>query len=156
MVAELVRLVVVAFVTAIFVFLLQPWLFQSGSIAIFDVEVEEWLPDAYMPGASIVFGAALIAIALWYLSARRSKIKAFKDASPMRLVWALFLLIPIIGIAIALYFFNGSGDALLWLTSLYVFDILLLYWFGSAISSPGLLKFVPPFSFQIRSLMGLK
>lgn len=156
MIAELVRLIIVAFITAIFVYLLQPWLFQSGSIALFDVEVEEWLPENYMPGASIVFGAALIAIALWYLSARRSKIKAFKDASPMRLVWALFLLIPVIGIAIALSFFNTSGDALLWLTSLYVFDVLLLYWFGSALSSPGLLKFVPPFSFQIRSLLGLK
>ena len=137
MVGELIRIAIVTVVTAIFVYLVQPWLFQSGSIALFDVEVEDWIAEEYISGASIVFGAALIAIAFWYLSARRSKIKAFQDASPMRLVWGLFLLIPIIGIILSLYFFNSSGDALLWLTSLYVFDILLLYWFGSAISSQG-------------------
>ena len=137
MVGELIRIAVVTIVTAIFAYLVQPWLFQSGTIALFDVEVEDWLSEAYYPGVSIVLSSALIAIALWYVSARRSKVKAFKDASPMRLVWGLFLLLPIIGIILSLSFFNPSQDALLWLTSLYVLDILLLYWFGSAISSPG-------------------
>lgn len=156
MVVELIRILVVSLMTGVLAFLLQPWLFQSGFIPVFDVEIEDWLAEQYMPGSAIVFASGLLAIALWYWVARRSKIRAFKDSSPMRLVWALFCLFPLIGIGVSLFFFNKSSDALLWLTSLYVLDVLLLYWFASAISSPGLLKFTPPLSFQVRNLLGLK
>lgn len=156
MVWDILRILIVSIVGAIVMFLVQPWLYQSGIIAITDVELEVWIAEKYTSGAVIVFSTALVATVIWYLSARRSRITSFNQASPMRLVWALLLLVPIIGICVALYFFNGSNQALLSLTAFYVLDLLIVYWFATVISSPGLLKFIPPGSFGIRHLIGLK
>jgi hypothetical protein len=156
MVWDLIRILSVSIAGAVAMFLIQPSLYQSGILAITDVELETWIAEKYTSGAAIVFWTALVATIIWYLSARRSRITSFDQASPMRLVWGLLLLIPIVGICVALYFFNDSNQALLSLTGLYIFDVLLLYWFSTAISSPGLLKFIPPVSFTVRHLIGLK
>ncbi len=156
MVGDIIRILVVSIVGAAVMFLIQPWLYQSGILAITDVEIETWIAEKYISGAAIVFTAAVGATVIWYLSARRSRVTAFEQASALRLVWILLLLIPIIGICVALYFFNSSSQALLSLTALYGLDVLLLYWFSTVISSPGLLKFIPPGAFTVRHLIGLK
>jgi hypothetical protein len=156
MVWDLIRILSVSIAGAVAMFLIQPFLYQSGILAITDVELETWVAEKYTSGAAIVFWTALAATLIWYLSARRSQITSFDQASPMRLVWGLLLLIPIVGICVALAFFNDSSQALMSLTVLYVLDILLVYWFSTAISSPGLLKFIPPGSFTLRHLIGLK
>ncbi|HEY9828877.1 MAG TPA: hypothetical protein V6D19_25950 [Stenomitos sp.] len=140
------------------IFLIQPWLYRSaiGFFLVTDLDIEDWLAEQYMPGAVIVFSTALGATILWYIIARNKAVTAASDVAPMRLPWGLLLLIPIIGICCALYFFNKSNDALLSLTFLYVVDTLMLYWFSTAISSPGLLKFIPPGSFTLRHLLRLK
>jgi hypothetical protein len=153
---DVIRIFSVTLAGAIIVFLLQPWLYQSGILAITDVDVETWIAEKYMVGAAIVFGTALVATTLWYLSALRAKVTAFNETSSMRIIWAVLLLIPIVGICVALFFYNGSNEALLSLTAFYVVDVLVLYWLATAISSPGLLKFIPPGSFTVRHLMGLK
>jgi hypothetical protein len=153
---DIIRIFSVTLAGAIVVFLLQPWLYQSGILAITDVDVETWIAEKYMVGAAIVFGTALVATTLWYLSALRAKVTAFNETSSMRIIWAVLLLIPILGICVALFFYNGSNEALLSLTAFYVVDVLVLYWLATAISSPGLLKFIPPGSFTVRHLMGLK
>lgn len=156
MVWDIIRILSVSLAGAATMFLIQPWLYQSGILAITDVEVETWIAEKYTAGAAIVFWTALVATVIWYLSAKRSRVTAFDQATPMRLVWVLLLLLPIVGICVALYFFNGSNQALISLTALYMLDIFLLYWFATAISSPGLLKFIPPGSFTVRHLIGLK
>ena len=156
MVGDGIRILSVGIVGAILMFLVQPWLFQSGMIPITQVEVEPWISEKYTVGAAIVFSTALVAALLWYISALRAKVTNFNDSSPMRLVWGLLLLIPIIGICAALYFYNDSSEARLPLTFIYVIDIAWVYWFGTTISSPGLLKFIPPGSFTVRHLIGLK
>jgi hypothetical protein len=156
MVGDGIRILSVSIVGAILMFLVQPWLYQSGAIAITQVEVETWISEKYTVGAAIVFGTALAATIFWYVSALRAKVTTFNESSPLRLVWGLLLLVPIIGICVALYFYNDSNEALLPLTLMYVIDIVWVYWFATAISSPGLLKFIPPGSFTVRHLIGLK
>jgi hypothetical protein len=156
MVGDVIRILSVAIVGAVLMFLVQPWLYQSGIVPITQVEVETWLSEKYTVGAAIVFSTALVATILWYVSALRAKVTSFNEASPLRLVWGLLLLVPIIGICVALFFYNDSSEALLPLTFMYVVDIVWVYWFATAISSPGLLKFIPPGSFTVRHLIGLK
>jgi hypothetical protein len=156
MVWDVIRILSVSIGGAIAMFLIQPWLYQSGVLAITDVEVDNWIAEKYMTGAAIVFATALAATLFWYLIAVRTRITSSHEVSPMRLAWALLLLVPIIGIGVALFFFNGSNEALLSLALFYVLDIMVVYWFSTAISSPGLLKFVPLGSFTVRHLIGLK
>jgi hypothetical protein len=156
MVGDGIRILSVGILGAILMFLVQPWLYQSGIIPITQVDLGTWVSEKYTFGAAIVFSTALVASLLWYFSALRAKVTNFNDSSPMRLVWGLLLLIPIIGLCAALYFYNDSSEALLPLTLMYVIDIVWVYWFATAISSPGLLKFIPPGSFTVRHLIGLK
>jgi hypothetical protein len=156
MIWDIIRIFGVTLAGAILVFLIQPWLYQSGILAITDVDVENWIAEKYMVGAAIVFFTALVATIIWYLSALRARVTAFNEASSMRVLWAVLMLVPIVGICVALFFYNGSNEALLSLTAFYVIDILVIYWLATAISSPGLLKFIPPGSFTIRHLIGLK
>jgi hypothetical protein len=156
MVGDGIRILSVSIVGAILMFLVQPWLYQSGVVPITQVEVETWISEKYTIGAAIVFSTALVAALFWYISALRAKVTSFNEASPLRLVWGLLLLVPIIGICVALYFYNNSNEALLPLTFMYAVDVLWVYWFGTAISSPGLLKFIPPGAFTVRHLIGLK
>ncbi len=156
MIRDIVRMLVVSILGAVLVFLVQPGLYQSDIIALTDVEVSDWVAEKYMPGAAIVFGTALGATVLWYVVALRSKVTAFKEASSMRLWWAAIFIIPVLGICSALYFFNDSNDAVLSLAIFFVIDSLIVFWFSTAIASPGLLKFVPPGSFTVRHMIGLK
>ena len=156
MVGDGIRILSVSIVGAVLMFLVQPWLYQSGIIPITQVEVDTWLAEKYTVGAAIVFCTALSATLIWYVSALRAKITTFLEASPLRLLWGLLLLIPIIGICVALYFYNSNKEALLSLTFMYAVDVLLIFWLATAISSPGMLKFIPPGSFTIRHLVGLR
>jgi hypothetical protein len=157
MVGDLIRIFCVALAGAVLVFLAQPWLFQSGIIAITDVDVETWLAEKYTIGVSIVYGTALFATLIWYLIAAKARVSTAADVSKLRPLWGVLLLLPIVGICVALYFFNNSNEALLWLTFFYIVDAVVVYWLATAISSPGLLKYVPPGSMTLRnSLPGLK
>jgi hypothetical protein len=157
MIGDLVRIFCVSLAGAGLVFLVQPWLFQSGIVAITDVEVETWLAEKYAIGASVVYGTALAASLSWYAIAAKAKVSVAGEVLRLRPFWGLLILLPIVGIGIALSFFNNSNEALLWLTFFYVGDVVVVYWLATAIGSPGLFKFVPPGAILIRSLFpGLK
>ncbi len=153
---EVIRIVVVSLIGAAIMFLLQPWLYQNGVIPLNDVEPEAWVGDNYIIGAVTVFSVSIIAVILWYVIAAKAKIQSARETSSMTIVWWIFLLLPVISICAAIYFFNRSNDALLSLTGFFVFDILLIYWFSTAISSPGSLKYMVPGSFFLRNLFGLR
>lgn len=153
-VSEVLRILVITILGAGLVFVLQPWLYKSGIIAITDVPVDAWVRDDYMTGATIVFATSVVCAVLWYALAVRAEIKGVTDTSPWELVWGVLSIFPVLSICAALYFFNRSDEALLWLASFYVFDILLLYWFSTATSSPRDLKYIPPFAFLLRRLIG--
>jgi hypothetical protein len=64
--------------------------------------------------------------------------------------WWIFLLFPVLSICVAISFFTGSNDTLVFLTIFFVLDILLLFWLPTATSTPGGLKFLPPGSIHLR------
>jgi hypothetical protein len=152
-VLEIVRIIIIAMLGALVVWA-QGQLFLEGIIGI-EVDTQEWFEDYYFIGATIVYLTALFSAILWYFIASIVKIDDVNDSRSMAFVWWLLLLFPIIAICAALAFFNNSNDALLWLSLFYVFDVLLVFWFATAISSPGLLKFVVPLSMFLRRLLRL-
>lgn len=153
---EVIRIVVVSLIGAAIMFLLQPWLYQNGIIALNDVEPEAWVGDKYIISAVTVFLVSIISVILWYAIASKAKVQLARETSSMAIVWWIFLLLPILSICAAIYFFNDSNDALLSLTGFFVFDILLIYWFSTAISSPCSLMFVVPGAFFLRNLFGFR
>lgn len=153
MIFDLFRIFGVTILAAALVFFIQPFLFSSGIIVLTDVDPIDWVYEQYMWGAAIVFTVSLIATLLWYLIAANSKAVRASVIGAMRIVWVLLFFLPLIAIGVALAFFNDSSEALLWITAIYVIDVLLLYWFTTAISSPKLLKYVPPGSMLVRSIL---
>lgn len=153
---DVIRIVVVSLVGAVMMFLIQPWLYQNGVIALNDVEPETWVGNNYINGAFTVFLVSIIAVILWYAIAAKAKVQRARETSSMAIVWWIILLMPVISICAAIYLFNNSNDALLSLTGFFIFDVLLIYWFSTAISSPRSLMFVVPGAFFLRNLFGLR
>lgn len=153
---DVIRIVVVSLIGAAIMFLLQPWLYQNGIIPLNDVEPEAWVGDNYIIGAVTVFLISIIAVILWYVIAAKAKVQSAKETSSMAILWWLLFLLPVLSICAAIFFFIGNGDALLSVTGFFVFDILLIYWFSTAISSPRSLMFVVPGAFFLRNLLGLR
>ena len=153
MIIEIVRIIVISLVGAIFAFLLQPWLYRSGIIPLTDVDPEVWVGDRYTVGVAIVFSVCIISTLLWYVLTSKAKVARPEDRSFWRLMWWLFLLLPIISICVALYFFNGSNDALLSLTGFYILNALICFWLTTALNTPGALMYAAPGS-SLRLLLG--
>jgi len=150
--SELIRIAAFAVLGAFLVFFLQPWLYQNQILFMSDQTVDTWLTDAYMPGARLVFGVAFAATLAWYFLSAGAKILIGEDTSRWQVLWWMILLAPVLAICAALAFFNNSQDALLTLTSLYIVDVVLLFWLPTATSSPLATKFLPPGSFFLRRL----
>jgi hypothetical protein len=157
MVGDLVKIFCVTLFGALLAYLAQPWLFRSGVIALSDVDIEVWLAQKYTIGVSIVFATSVVTTLLWYFIASRSARTQMQEVAGTRPIWGFLLLLPVLSIIASIYFFNGSNDALLWITAMYVVDAAIGYWFATVLGSPGLFKFVPPFAYLIRhNLLRLK
>lgn len=154
---EIIRIVVISLIGAVLMFLVQPWLYRSGIVPVDVPDIDEWIAGIYTPGATIVFTGSVISAGVWYVIASRAKIRGGSDVPQMAGLWWLLGLLPVLSICIALYFFRGTDDApgteaaLLSLTGFYIFDVLLIFWLSTAISSPGSLKYgAVPGSYFIR------
>ncbi|MBW4668507.1 MAG: hypothetical protein KME60_14035 [Cyanomargarita calcarea GSE-NOS-MK-12-04C] len=152
--SEWIRIIVFSLIGSVLMFLGQPWIYRSKFpfVRLRSVPVDAWVSNYYMPGAYVVFFASLVATVLWYLLAAKAQVKGGKDVEKWSVVWWIIFLLPVLSIIIAIVFFKGSDEALLSLTSFFVLDILFLYWFTTATSSPGGLSFVPPGAFLMRRL----
>ena len=152
---EIIQIIVIFLLGVVLMFLGQPWFYENKLIRISDVPTNTFIGEDYTTGASIVFAIALIATVLWSFMAAKAKAKSADEISKWRLIWWLLMLLPILGIIIAIALFNRSDDALISLTAFLIFDgILLLYWLPTVTSSPGDLKYIPPGAFLIRRLIG--
>jgi len=149
---EIIRIIVITMVGASLLFFVQPWLYHQGVIFLSDVSPEEWVADAYIPASILIFIVSLVATALWYGFAAKAKPQRSSDTSTWRVLWWVILLGPVLSVSGALYLCRESSDALVSLTLMYVFDILLMYWIATASSSPGHTKHLPPGSFAIRQI----
>ncbi|MEM9275356.1 MAG: hypothetical protein AAGA80_20680 [Cyanobacteria bacterium P01_F01_bin.143] len=154
---ETIRIIIFTLLGLVLMFWLQPLIYQNRLIRIADYQggVTTWIRDDYYLSAGIVFGLSFLAMLSWCFGTARAKVKNAADVASWNVVWWLLGLLPIIGIAIALIFFNKSDDALLSLTGFLVFDgLFLLYWLPTATSSPGSFKFTPPGAMFVRRLIG--
>ena len=149
---EIIRIISITVVGIALVLIGQPWLYRSNVISLDVPDIEQWIATDYTVGTYWVLGASVIATLVWYVSAASANPLTAKATASWRLLWWIFLLLPIAGIGVAMYLQN-EPSARLWLVAMYVFDILLLYWLPTASSSPGLTKYLPPGSRNIRNLV---
>ena len=149
---EIIRIIAIMVFGACLVFLVQPWLYQSGILFLSDVDPEQWVAESYTPSASIVYGVTSVATWLWYGLALKAKPQRSQDTANWRVLWWIIFLAPVVSVVAVLWFFRESNDALVWQAGMYVLDVLLLYWISTASSSPGHTKLLPPFSLAIRQI----
>lgn len=149
MVRELTRILAFTIFGFIFIFLVQPWLFQKQILLIADQDVSTWLVTQYQRAAYLVAGISMLSTLFWCLMSSRAQILTVKENSQWRLLWWLIFLAPVLSIGAALVFFNTSRDAQPWLALLFFADVLILFWLPTATSSPAPTKHLPPGS-QLR------
>jgi len=112
----------------------------------------------YNPSSLIVWLFSALAIILWYLTTLKIRDKFRpKDTRPTTLLWFSYAILPIMSIVIScILFINSSGDLLPALSSFLVFDGILIFWIGTAISTPGIMANVVPLSNIWRFLLRIK
>lgn len=150
--SEIIRIIIFSLTGLIVMFLAQPFLFRSR-ITIFrisDIDVGTWINNYYNPGGIVVFVVSILSTIIWYLITANAKAHQAKEVARWMVAWWIFLLFPVLSICVAIGFFTGSNDTLVFLTIFFVLDILLLFWLPTATSTPGGLKFVPPGSIHLR------
>ena len=148
--SEIIRIIFISLIGLIVMFLVQPFFYRSRILRISDIDVGTWINNYYNPGGMIVFVVSVLSTIIWYLMTANAKAHRSKEVDQWVVVWWIFLLFPVLSICGAIGFFQGSNDALVFLTIFFVLDILLLFWLPTATSTPGGLKFVPPGSIQLR------
>ena len=150
--SEIIRIIIFSLTGLIVMFLAQPFLFRSR-ITIFrisDIDVGTWINNYYNPGGIVVFVVSVLSTIIWYFITANAKAHQAKEVARWEVVWWIFLLFPVLSICVAIGFFTGSNDTLVFLTIFFVLDILLIFWLPTATSTPGSLKFVPPGSIHLR------
>lgn len=149
---EVIRIIAIVVIGAVIVFFAQPWLYQSRTLFLNDVDPVLWVADAYLPASSIVFFVTSAATVCWYVLSLKASPQRSRETSTWRTIWWVLLLPPVVSVCIALYLCRDSSEALVSLTFMYILDILLIYWIATASSSPGHTKHLPPGSFAIRHI----
>lgn len=153
---EIIRIIVFSLVGAVFMFLVQPWFYQSGSIDINISRIEAWVSNYYTTAALIVFGVSVFSTIVWCVSTARSKDSRANEIAKWSLIWWLIGLLPVFSIGIAIGLYRGSDEAFLSLIVFFILDFLWLYWFTTATSTPGLFMFIPPLAYRVRGLIGAR
>lgn len=152
---ELTRLIIYLLVGALIIFIGQPWLYQSRIVKITDVpNIQDWIGNYYMSKAAIVFGISLISVVFWSISGVKSKAETHSELKGWRGIWYGLLFINVLSIFIAIYFTKVSDDALLSSALFLLFDVIWIFWLGTALSSPNLFMYLPPGAEKIRSVFG--
>jgi hypothetical protein len=150
---ELIRAIAITIVGIGLMVGLQPWLFYSETIFLGDVDLEDWFPQ-YQIGTWVVLAPTLMVSLIWLLATSTIKPKGGNvDVSTWRVLWFLLFLFPVLAICAALYFFNPSDAALIWLVVFYTVDVLCLYWLVTVTSTPGAYVYVPPLGLFVRRLL---
>lgn len=152
--SEIIRIIGFSLAGALVMFFIQPWMYKSRIIRINVPRIETWVSNYYTIGALIVFGVSIFSVLIWCVMALLSRDHKGKDLGKWSVVWSVIGLLPVLSIGVALGFFRGSDDALLSLTGFFVLDILWLYWFITATSTPKNLKLIPPLARELHDLIG--
>ncbi|MFB2770952.1 hypothetical protein ACE1AT_16920 [Pelatocladus sp. BLCC-F211] len=153
--SELIRIIAFSVIGSLLMLWVQPMFYRS-QIFFFVLStvsnLEAWIGNYYTPGAAIVLGCSILSTFLWYFLAARAQPRTAHDRHNWLLIWCIVLFLPVLSIVIALFFYSYTPEALLSLTTLFILDVVLLYWFTTATSSPKDLMYTPPGAFTLRRL----
>jgi hypothetical protein len=151
----LIPLLAIIAIGYILTMIIQPSLFSNGLITPDIVKVEDWIRYQYSKSARIVFVLSSLASFIWFGIALYYN---NKDRRPgiqfMRLIWGGLSFIPVLSIIWALSSLQEGKDASGALLLLFIVDGSLLFWLGTAFSTPESFKYgVIPGSYYLRHLL---
>lgn len=151
---EITRLIICLIIGALIIFIGQPWLYESRIIRITDVpNIKDWIGNYYMIQAAIVFSIALVSVIFWSVAGIKAKATG-NELRAWRTIWYLLLFVNVLSIFIAIYLKKVSDDALVSSALLLLFDVIWIFWLGTALSSPNLFMYLPPGSGKLRRVFG--
>jgi hypothetical protein len=153
----LIPLLAIMAIGYILTMIIQPWLFTSGLITfnLIGGDIDKWIRYEYSDSAMIVFVLSSLASFIWFGIALYYN---DKDRQPgiqfMRLIWGGLSFIPVLSIIWSLSIFQEGKDASGALLLLFPVDGILLFWLGTALSTPESFKYgVIPGSYYLRHLL---
>lgn len=152
---ELIRMLVMFIIMGIVMFVGQPRLYSDEIIPLFSVDDPAgWADEAYMTGAIFVFAVSVALVIIWYGLGYFAQIEGSWDVPGKKLLWYFFLFLSVVSVSIGVwlscYSESEAEEAIYSLSSIFFLDILVSYWFTTAISSPLSLKFTPLGSYFLR------
>lgn len=151
---EITRLIICLIIGALIIFLGQPKIYDLRIVRITDIpDLKEWIGSYYMNQAAIVFAISLISVIFWSVSAMRSKANG-SELKTWQGIWYALLFVNVLSIFVAIYLNKVSDDALLSSIFFLLFDVIWIFWLGTALSSPNLFMYLPPGSGTIRRVFG--
>jgi hypothetical protein len=151
---EITRLIICLLIGALIIFIGQPWLYQSRIIRITDVpDIKDWIGNYYMIQAAIVFGISVLSVIFWSVAGIKAKATG-NELRAWRTIWYVLLFVNVLSIFIAIYLKKVSDDALVSSALLLLFDVIWIFWLGTALSSPNLFMYLPPGSGKLRRVFG--
>ena len=151
---EITRLIICLIIGALIIFLGQPKIYDLRIVRITDIpDLKEWIGSYYMNQAAIVFVISLISVIFWSISAVRSKANG-SELKTWQGVWYALLFVNVLSIFLAIYLNKVSDDALLSSAFFLLFDVIWIFWLGTALSSPNLFMYLPPGAGTIRRVFG--
>lgn len=139
---------------------LQPFLLQQVPFSMTNKVRDEWMDSVFSPVNTGILILGIIFSLLWYIIALNVQFMNAKSVDKSGFWWwFLFYLYGLIGAIACLlvaYLNNWLGEvegAVASLICLCV-DVVFLYWLPTAMATPKSLRYVPPFSAELRKLYG--
>lgn len=164
---ELVALTVSIIVGIAIVFLLQyPLLSDDLTLSSLTEEVdgiEFWKSVVLQPLMLSVTIVSLLFVTVWIGIATTRTFTRSRDAYAMRATWFILAIVLFIIYEVLLFAFGytpllSEGTLPLqlnWLIQPLLFlDLIVLFWLPTALATPRALRYVPPLSMKVRSLIG--
>ena len=106
------------------------------------VTSEQWL-DSFRHWAIIGIITAGAAALLWYIFAQLVfKINRW-EKSGKRVIWILFVLLPVVAIILGIVFTKQAQEGAFWAYVFYTLNGLLCYYLATALCSPSSFKYTP-------------
>jgi hypothetical protein len=139
---------------------LQPFLLQQFPFTMKTKEVTEWMDSVFSPVNNGILLLGILTSLFWYIRAYNVQFMKAKPVIGNRIFWfillVLYWLIGAIACLLVAYLNNWLGEvegAVASLICLCV-DVVVLYWLPTALATPKSLRYVPPFSAELRKLYG--
>ena len=115
-----------------------------------DTNIGQWLGSFEQWALACVLGAGVVSV-LWYALAQWVfKIKRWADTDK-RLIWSLFLLLPVVIVVISCFQVERTQSSLWWVYLIFLLNGLIPFYFATSLFSPPSFKYIPVGSKSLRS-----